>query len=129
MKLFLSLVAGVMSLTILCSNVLAGHEAAPTGPSPDQVAANVVGKWRYGIFRVEYLPIDGSGKGEVKAAGRTGLYFPTKCGPGGRGNMLLKNGDDEICVFVEFVEGTQIIKFPPRGGDDGREVSLYPVSR
>jgi len=128
-RLLLSVAAGILSLAILSSTTLADQADAPAKPSPAQVARNVVGTWRYGFFRVEYFPLDGSGKGEVRAAGRTGLYFPTKCGPGGRGNMLLKNGDDEICVFVEFIEGTQIIKFPPRGNYDGREVSLHPVGR
>ena len=119
----------LLMVRILSSIAQADQRELTTVPSLNQVAENIVGKWRYGIFRVEYLPIDGSGRGQVKAAGRTGFYFPTICGPDGRGNMLIRNGDEEVCVYVEFVEGAQVIKFPPGADNDSREVFLYPVRK
>lgn len=67
------------------------------------------------------------GIGRVNAAGKKGVYVPTRCGPGEKGNMVLRTDDEEACVVVQFVDGVQIIKFPPRGSSAAKEVELYPV--
>ncbi len=124
--LFVAIVS-VLGFTLISSSGMADEKISGVVPTPDQVATYVLGKWRYGFFRVEYMPVDSSGIGRVSAAGKRGTYVPTRCGPGEKGNMILRTDDEEACVTVRFVDGTQIIKFPPRGSSAATEVHLYPV--
>lgn len=126
-KILVAMANGVLSLAILSSGAVADPKNSAPIPSPHEVAEHVVGKWRYGIFRVEYTPIESSGRGRVSAAGTNGTYLPTRCGPGENGNMVIRTEDEEVCVIVQFVGGIQVIKFPPQGSSAAREVQLYPV--
>jgi hypothetical protein len=125
-KLLLAAAFGLLRFVLASFSAMAEGNSGVI-PTPDQVAEYVVGKWRYGFFRVEYMPIDSSGTGHVSAAGKKGVYIPGRCGPGDKGNMLLRTDDEEACVVVQFVDGIQIIKFPPRGSSAAQEVQLHPV--
>ena len=126
-RTFIAAVAGILGFTLFTTSVNAENKNSGLIPTPDRVAEYIVGTWRYGIFKVEYTPLDSSGVGRVNAAGRKGIYLPTPCGPGNRGNMLIRDADEEVCVVVKFVDGVQVIQFPPRGSSAAKEVQLYPM--